>query len=57
MIGFVPTPESHDEGVEYVHINLPKELRWTGVVIFYMGYKLAYQEQKELQDAVPSSDQ
>ncbi len=57
MIGFVPTPESHDEGVEYVHINLPKELRWTGVVIFYMGYKLAYQEQKELQDAVPNSDQ
>ena len=57
MIGFVNTPESHDDGVEYIHTVLPKELRWTGVVIFYMGYKLAYQEQKELQDAVPSSDQ
>ena len=57
MIGFVNTPESHDDGMEYVHTVLPKELRWTGVVIFYMGYKLAYQEQKELQDAVPNSDQ
>lgn len=57
MIGLVNTPQSHEEGMEFIHTTLPKDNRWTGVIIFYMGYQLAQLESKELQDAVPSSDQ